>query len=103
MLLPPTTTSLGAAGAAWVKIGATRAVARATVAIRVFMLRLLCGCWSVSLGCISVRPGGQRLLTVKCHRHLRADVMRITLAAVSSRLPAYWRKLLCYKYIDITN
>jgi len=43
-----------------------------------------------------VRPGGQRLLTVKCHRHLRADVMRITLAAVSSRLPAYWRKLLCY-------
>src|SRR6476469_536600 len=53
-------------------------------------------------GCISVRPGGQRLLTVKCHRHLRADVMRITLAAVSSRLPAYWRKLSCYKYIDIT-
>ena len=37
MLLPPTTTSLGAAVAAWVKIGATSAVARATVAMRVFM------------------------------------------------------------------
>src|SRR5258705_10075894 len=41
MLLPPTVTSLDAAVAAWVKIGATRTVARATVAMRVFMLHLL--------------------------------------------------------------
>jgi hypothetical protein len=63
------------------------------VAIKVFMLRLLCGCWSVSLGCIGVRPGGQRLLTVKCHRRLRADVMRVTVREVSSSLPAYRPKL----------
>src|SRR6476659_643990 len=63
MLLPPTTTSLGAAVAAWVKIGATSAVARATVAIRVFMLRLLATDVGPSGGASAEGRSGQRLLT----------------------------------------
>jgi hypothetical protein len=62
-----------------VKIGATKAVARATAAMSVFMFRLL-------VPRIIVRRieqqrqsrGGQRLLTVTCHAPRRVNVMEIT-------------------------
>src|SRR4029078_9158708 len=58
-----------------------------------------------SAGCIDARPGGQRLLTVKCHRHLRAGVTRITVREVSSRCrsidPNYWSSNIQLLYIFI--